>query len=279
MSLLPSSNFHIRKDGILACLHRQEMDGPISQWPMDGNSREFSSPLHISVDTCGPVVALPNLVLRARRNLLRTSRPTALANPGFSRYPRRDRRSVFRPRNGGSLLGVPIWMVLCLKGQDDIGTLVDRLHADSAAEREGAGRGLAAIGESARAAVEKAAKHPEPEVARRAAEVLRILEFRKAVPPRLKASVRGIEGRIVSGGARVWTQAFLEVLGYRSRGDEFHLPDSIEPGDLDFLVVRALRGGGDGPRRVTPHRQWPTKSAALVALLALARFAFLPIEA
>jgi HEAT repeat protein len=150
------------------------------------------------------------------------------------------------------LPNLAIWILVCLNAQDDVGTLVDRLHAESVEEREKAGRALAARGESARAAVEKAAKDPDPEVAQRAAQILHRLDFRKTVPPRLKTVFPGIEERLESGNDRAWTQAFLEALGYRLQGDELRLPDSLEPGDLDFLVVRALRGAAAIPETGIP---------------------------
>lgn len=150
------------------------------------------------------------------------------------------------------MLNVAMWFVVCLQGQDDPGAIVERLRAESVVEREEAGRALAALGETARPAVEKGAKSSDPELAQRAAEILRLLDFRKAVPPRLKAAFRGIEDRLASGGDPVWTQAFLEALGYRSRGDVLRFPDFLEPGDLNFLVVRALRGAGSDQDNSTP---------------------------
>ncbi len=130
-------------------------------------------------------------------------------------------------------------LLLGLAFQDDPRALVERLRSDSVIERDAAAKRLSALGEAARAELEKAARDPDAEVAGRAARILRVLEIRSRVPPRLKAAVPGIEERLAADQDRAWTEAFFAAMG-RPMADR--PPAPIEREDLDFLVARALRG-------------------------------------
>jgi HEAT repeat protein len=123
--------------------------------------------------------------------------------------------------------------------QEDPRGLVEQLRSDSVVDRDRAAKRLLEMGDAARPELEKAAKDPDPEVASRAARILRVFAIRGLVPPRLKKASPGIEDQLAADHDRLWTEAFFAVAGDRNGKP---LTPPVEPADLDFLVVRAFRG-------------------------------------
>src|SRR5437868_6342450 len=122
--------------------------------------------------------------------------------------------------------------LLCLALQDGARELVEKLRSDTIAERETAMRRLRELGKEAAPELEKAAKDPDAEVARRAGFLLRCLALQDSLSPALRKAVPGIEDLLAAGRTRAWTEAFLRAARI----------EDLPTGDLEVLAPQALRG-------------------------------------
>ena len=105
--------------------------------------------------------------------------------------------------------------VLLSLSQDDADRraheLVERLRSDKIDEREEAARALRAMGRPAFAAVEKALRDPDAEVAARAAQIFPILKLAHRLSPRLIRDLPRELERVAEGKPYAWTEAFVEA--------------------------------------------------------------------
>src|SRR6185295_2365970 len=122
-----------------------------------------------------------------------------------------------RPSPGGRSITIEKMILLqalfCLALQDGARELVEKLRSDTIAERETAMRRLRELGKEAAPVLEKAAKDPDAEVARRAGFLLRCLALQDSLSPALRKAVPGIEDLLAAGRTRAWTEAFLRAAG------------------------------------------------------------------
>jgi len=119
--------------------------------------------------------------------------------------------------------------------QDDPGRrardLIEKLGSDRVERREEAFRELRRLSLEARPELDRAAADPDPEVAAKVREVLRIFELRSRISARLRAAVPGVEDRLAAGA---WVGVLLEAADpERRRGP-------VEREDLEFLAGPAL---------------------------------------
>lgn len=123
-----------------------------------------------------------------------------------------------------------------LASQDPAG-LVERLRSETIEEREEAYRKLKELGPRARKELEAAAKSPDAELSARAKILLRVIELRESLSPKLLEAVPGVEDRLAQGDDAAWTQVLLDVGGRDGRA-RYRLWGR----DLDALAAPALRG-------------------------------------
>lgn len=121
-------------------------------------------------------------------------------------------------------------LLLLLWVQDDPTRQVERLRSDRVEERSEAEKALRTLGEAAVPALERGARDPDPELASRAATLLRILVLNREMPAALKTKHPELADRLARGDDSLWTDAFLEHVWTWDRDG------------LDFLVARALLG-------------------------------------
>jgi HEAT repeat protein len=110
---------------------------------------------------------------------------------------------------------------------------IDRLRSDDPDVRDAAARRLKGMGAEARAALEAASRDRDPEVARRAQEILRRIDIATRLSRGLREALPGIEDRLAAASDAGWTRAFLEAAASDGRAAD---------ADLDFLAPAALRG-------------------------------------
>lgn len=138
-------------------------------------------------------------------------------------------------------------IVLSLQ-EADVRALIEKLRSEDISVREGAFNNLKALGDSASAELEKAAKDRDPEVASRAKKLLHLIEVRRQLTPNLKALIPGVEERLAFGEPNAWTKVFIEVTDWK---DARWL--KLKRQDLDCLAGRALEF-------VTPEDQYDVLS-------------------
>src|SRR5437868_13755539 len=103
--------------------------------------------------------------------------------------------------------------LLCLALQDGARELVEKLRSDTIAERETAMRRLRELGKEAAPELEKAAKDPDAEVARRAGVVLRCLALQDSPSPALRKAVPASEVLPAARRTAPWTGALRRAAG------------------------------------------------------------------
>ncbi|MHC4605819.1 MAG: HEAT repeat domain-containing protein [Planctomycetota bacterium] len=143
-----------------------------------------------------------------------------------------------------NLLIIAAAVLLAGGQQDEAEELVGRLRSQSLVEREEAVRKLKELGEAAVPALERAAKHIDPEVAAQARYVLRFLDVRKVLGPDVVRQQPALLERLVAGGPREWVTAFLEFAGRGRRARPRMGRRSLSPQlrkCLDALADRAVR--------------------------------------
>jgi HEAT repeat protein len=116
--------------------------------------------------------------------------------------------------------------------------LIERLASEDVQERDDAANRLKSLGPAARPELEKAAGHPDPEVAARARLLLRRLDILTIIPRSLRDFMPGVEDRLMEGGFHEWTHLFLEISkpsGAHEGGDGLRkkaLEEAAEPAFL-----------------------------------------------
>jgi HEAT repeat protein len=129
----------------------------------------------------------------------------------------------------------PLLACLLAGAQEDAARLardlVEKLGSDSIEERERAAERLRGLGTVAIPELERGSRHADPEIANRAARLLRIAGLPR-LTDRLSAAVPGLEERLLDGGEAAWTQVFLQL------ADDI----SLERDDLEALAPGAVRG-------------------------------------
>ncbi len=145
---------------------------------------------------------------------------------------------------------------------DDVPGLLRKLNADRAEERDDAFRRLLDLGESVRKALEEASRAPDVEAAQRAREIVKRLDFRAQLGPKLLKGMPDLDRRLSGGNARAWTEAFLELTDQRSGVRRF--PD-LGTDEFDRLAAAAVRGAmsQDGSLHTVLQRvqAWNLRSA------------------
>src|SRR6516162_6253624 len=94
---------------------------------------------------------------------------------------------------------------------DDPAALIEKLRSEKAEDRGDAERRLKALGKSALATLETAAKDKDPEVAARAKHLLRVLPIGQQLGVGLTTAFPGIDDRLARGDDHTWTETFLEI--------------------------------------------------------------------
>ena len=111
----------------------------------------------------------------------------------------------------------------------DARELIQKLQSDKAGERDDAGRKLKELGDAAIPELESASKGKDPEVAARARALLRAIEIRRKLTPKLLQAIPGVEDRLAAGQ---WTAVFLKAAA---------LHPSLGTEDVELLAVPALK--------------------------------------
>jgi len=153
-----------------------------------------------------------------------------------------------------SLLAAFTLAFLAPPQEDKARDLVQRLNADSVAEREAATRGLLELGESARGILEETARHAPNEASQRAREILGVLDMRRRLGPRLLNTFPGLDRDLLNAEDHEWTKVFLEATEQR------HLQrrhPELSREDLDILSAAAVRGATPGEC----HQVWDRVAA------------------
>lgn len=114
---------------------------------------------------------------------------------------------------------------------------INQFRSTDARKREEAEALLRNMGQAAIPELELAAKDPDPEVASRAAQLIRDHIVRSTLGPELAKSMPGAAQRLIQGDAHTWTEIFLEATDERSLA----YPGLRRP-DLGPMVHRALDG-------------------------------------
>jgi HEAT repeat protein len=118
--------------------------------------------------------------------------------------------------------------------------LVEQLKSDQVDERDQAGRAIEALGRKAAPALEKAARDADVDLAARARFLLRLIDLRETLSPRLRKADPGIERRLATGDDAAWTRAFLDLTGLdQQRSRAF---SGLDDADLAPLAAQAVRG-------------------------------------
>jgi HEAT repeat protein len=139
--------------------------------------------------------------------------------------------------------------------------LVRRLGSDVAAEREAAAADLILLGEPASAALERAARGGDADLAGRAAEILGRIALLRGVTPALERALPGVRKRLARAELRTFTEVFLEATA--QSGSVRRHP---ELGREDFLglAAPALEGAQGTPQTAAVLRAvgaWRLESA------------------
>src|SRR6185295_1708247 len=124
---------------------------------------------------------------------------------------------------------------LALFPQSQARELIEKLGSEKIEERDQATAKLKELGEKARAELEAASGHKDPEVVDRSRRLLRLLDIRKSVSPAVRKVLPGVEERLAAQGAHAWTELLLELL------DQDKYP-GLEKADLEFLAAPAVAG-------------------------------------
>jgi HEAT repeat protein len=151
----------------------------------------------------------------------------------------------------------------------DPARLIEELRSEEASKRETAERALRSLGLSAIPALEKVVQDDDPEVARRAIFLCRVIGWDRKVTPRLNAAVPGLADRLVLEGNPEAAKALVQALGAESI--RLRHPE-LRREDLDPLIAEALRGASSDEDfkilcRAAEERRLPSAAPELVPLL------------
>ena len=125
------------------------------------------------------------------------------------------------------LLALSLPAVQGKPSQDEIRALVEKLRSDAIEEREEAARKLEEAGKRAIPALRKAARDRDAEVASRSGLVLRRIEIREKIPPKVLAALPGVEKQLAELHGDVWITLLNEAVS----------KETAPPLDLDDLAA------------------------------------------
>ena len=136
-----------------------------------------------------------------------------------------------------------------LQAQGDPGTakhLIQHLHSDDIEAREEALRGLKALGESARGALEEATRSSTPFVADSARFLIRRLDVAKRLTSEfIKARPEAVD-QLGSEDPHAWTVVLLDSTRWTSKGQSF---PTLRRSDVEVLVGPAFHGAATGKEK------------------------------
>lgn len=121
----------------------------------------------------------------------------------------------------------------------DLPDALERLNSDLAAVRHQASLDLRKIGLPAIPHLEKLASSNDPELAVRAASLVKVITVASMLTAPFKEALPGVEDRIASGGDAAWWAAFRDATAVR-RGERLH--PKLRSEDLAPLLERAYKG-------------------------------------
>ena len=153
---------------------------------------------------------------------------------------------------------------------DSVRGLIERLRSDKVEERDAAARRLKDLGKAAVPELERAAKSDDAESSARARNLLRTIDLRGRLAPRLLEALPGIEDRLAGDDAHEWTRAFLEAMGEDDDGKRRY--PKLRGEDVRALVGPALRGAETQDEKhgicsIVHSRSLKSSAGELVALL------------
>lgn len=122
--------------------------------------------------------------------------------------------------------------------QKEVRELVEKLRSENPQEREKAALMLEGIEKAAIPTLEKAVTDPDTEVAQRARQILRTIEFAQKLTPALKKAFPGVQLRLLSDRGHAWAGVFLEAVAEKA-GRRLH-PTLMRP-DIEILTAPAVR--------------------------------------
>ncbi len=132
---------------------------------------------------------------------------------------------------------MPLLLSLVLAvAQDDLAREIAGLAADGVELREAAAKKLKARGVDILPTLRTWLQHPDPELAARVRTLVRSLEIRATLSPRLIQLYPSLDDRLAAGAPSEWSRAFLEVA-----------KDHGGP-DLDALAAEAVRHAAPAQR-------------------------------
>ncbi len=132
---------------------------------------------------------------------------------------------------------MPLLLSLVLAvAQDDLAREIAGLAADGVEQRDAAAKRLKARGVDILPALRTWLQHPDPEVVARVRTLVRSLEIRSTLSPRLILLYPSLDDRLAAGPPTEWPRTFLEIA-----------KDHGGP-DLDPLAAEAVRHAAPGQR-------------------------------
>lgn len=228
---------------------------------VEGGPAGESFQAHVSV--CAPCAHALEAERRTR-DLVRSAAPSL--DPGWR--PADARREPPKPARRAALLVAPAAVLLLFAavlfailrggsgdfapgragqeaGAGEVSRLIEKLRSQTIEERDEAFRRLKALGKAATAELQKAASSGDGELAARAKHLLRILEVRELLTPRLREAAPELEDRLAAGD----NEACLEILrDFNSNDPEKSAKyKALRREDLEVLAAPAVRGAGNDP--------------------------------
>ncbi len=130
---------------------------------------------------------------------------------------------------------------------DPLAPLLEELSSDDIHVRVAAAGRLKELGH---AALERAARHGDPEVSARAVRVLAVLRTSSSLSPALLKAAPGIEERLTGGDDHAWSEELFRLAAEEEDRGKAGRPARVLKRDLQALASRAARGAfGSGERR------------------------------
>ncbi len=136
---------------------------------------------------------------------------------------------------------LPTLLLLAL-AQDPVEARIEELASRDIEVRSRAAKELLDLGARALPALQRAARHADPEIALRARPILKRIEVRERLTPALRA-IEGLDLRLCRDDDKVWTEFFLEALPWKNPPGTVY--SKLRPADLEVLVERAFAGARD----------------------------------
>jgi HEAT repeat protein len=130
-----------------------------------------------------------------------------------------------------------------LQSADEVRALVESLRSERIEVRSEAERKLKHSGMVGLSELKKATKSSDPEVASRAARLMKVIPIVEQLTPNLLRMHPGIEDELATKDDAAWTATFLQVAARDDRGKPKH--KGVTPADIDALARHALRGAAD----------------------------------